>query len=201
MPRRDNEARVPHEAPLRDEAGLSRCSERTPRRASSHVLTFDFVLPKSCQDGDLEATSSWVVGPSSPRSREKCSPASHGRTTVAPPNTLKPERENPAYSRAFESTATGIRTPVSAVRGRRPSPLDDGGLGSVKIARQPLTPSAPCRNMCSCTAVLLQRTSAPSRRAACRTPRSPSAQVSRGRRSATCGAGRRAPGARGACTA
>src|SRR5918997_8877 len=25
------------------------------------------------------------------------------------------------------STATGIRTPVSAVRGRRPSPLDDGG--------------------------------------------------------------------------
>ncbi len=29
--------------------------------------------------------------------------------------------------RAFLSTATGIRTPVSAVRGRRPSPLDDGG--------------------------------------------------------------------------
>jgi hypothetical protein len=26
-----------------------------------------------------------------------------------------------------EHTATGIRTPVSAVRGRRPSPLDDGG--------------------------------------------------------------------------
>ena len=30
---------------------------------------------------------------------------------------------------ALGSTATGIRTPVSAVRGRRPSPLDDGGLG------------------------------------------------------------------------
>ena len=30
-------------------------------------------------------------------------------------------------SRALRSTATGIRTPVSAVRGRRPSPLDDGG--------------------------------------------------------------------------
>ena len=29
--------------------------------------------------------------------------------------------------RAAPSTATGIRTPVSAVRGRRPSPLDDGG--------------------------------------------------------------------------
>ena len=29
--------------------------------------------------------------------------------------------------RAFASTATGIRTRVSAVRGRYPSPLDDGG--------------------------------------------------------------------------
>ena len=27
----------------------------------------------------------------------------------------------------FRGTATGIRTPVSAVRGRRPSPLDDSG--------------------------------------------------------------------------
>jgi acetyl esterase/lipase len=36
--------------------------------------------------------------------------------------------ESPA-SGAFFSTATGIRTPVSAVRGRRPSPLDDGGAG------------------------------------------------------------------------
>src|SRR5205807_1210218 len=29
---------------------------------------------------------------------------------------------------AFTSTATGIRTRVSAVRGRRPSPLDDSGV-------------------------------------------------------------------------
>ena len=36
--------------------------------------------------------------------------------------------ETPAV-RGFVSTATGIRTPVSAVRGRRPSPLDDSGLG------------------------------------------------------------------------
>ncbi len=34
--------------------------------------------------------------------------------------------ENPRF-RGFRSTATGIRTPVSAVRGRRPSPLDDSG--------------------------------------------------------------------------
>ena len=33
----------------------------------------------------------------------------------------------PAGRRASRSTATGIRTPVSAVRGRRPSPLDDSG--------------------------------------------------------------------------
>ena len=31
------------------------------------------------------------------------------------------------HFRRRRSTATGIRTPVSAVRGRRPSPLDDGG--------------------------------------------------------------------------
>src|SRR4051812_46144831 len=32
------------------------------------------------------------------------------------------------------STATGIRTPVSAVRGRRPSPLDDGSRNSASLA-------------------------------------------------------------------
>jgi hypothetical protein len=31
------------------------------------------------------------------------------------------------WARRAGGTATGIRTPVSAVRGRRPSPLDDGG--------------------------------------------------------------------------
>jgi hypothetical protein len=38
----------------------------------------------------------------------------------------------------FSSTATGIRTPVSAVRGRRPSPLDDGGASADCT-------SGPCR--------------------------------------------------------
>ena len=38
--------------------------------------------------------------------------------------------ETPVFYRGFRSTATGIRTPVSAVRGRRPSPLDDGGAAS-----------------------------------------------------------------------
>ena len=36
-------------------------------------------------------------------------------------------RKKPAPQAGSSSTATGIRTPVSAVRGRRPNPLDDGG--------------------------------------------------------------------------
>src|SRR3954454_12419538 len=42
-------------------------------------------------------------------------------------------------------TATGIRTPVSAVRGRRPSPLDDGGLGRPSLASGPGAPPAAPR--------------------------------------------------------
>src|SRR5262245_53773303 len=50
------------------------------------------------------------------------------RTTVSRPVIHGPlERRNPLHRAGFGSTATGIRTPVSAVRGRRPSPLDDGG--------------------------------------------------------------------------
>src|SRR3954466_299209 len=41
---------------------------------------------------------------------------------------------NPARGAGPRSTATGIRTPVSAVRGRRPSPLDDGGRNSASLA-------------------------------------------------------------------
>ncbi|MEA2302331.1 MAG: hypothetical protein QOE44_2866 [Solirubrobacteraceae bacterium] len=40
----------------------------------------------------------------------------------------------PFLSRAFSNTATGIRTPVSAVRGRRPSPLDDSGESTASLA-------------------------------------------------------------------
>ena len=44
--------------------------------------------------------------------------------------------------RQARSTATGIRTPVSAVRGRRPSPLDDSGASRqssdpIRISRDP----------------------------------------------------------------
>jgi hypothetical protein len=42
-------------------------------------------------------------------------------------------RKRPSHGRS-RSTATGIRTPVSAVRGRRPSPLDDGGETRVRVA-------------------------------------------------------------------
>src|SRR5688572_25877919 len=60
--------------------------------------------------------------------------ASVGRQTDGPagccprrcPGTVQ-RPENPRFTGASVSTATGIRTRVSAVRGRRPSPLDDGG--------------------------------------------------------------------------
>src|SRR5919112_3005923 len=54
--------------------------------------------------------------------------------------------KNPALSRAFVSTATGIRTPVSAVRGRRPSPLDDGGAWPLRVASEP-TASGPAGSL------------------------------------------------------
>src|SRR3954447_25233734 len=47
------------------------------------------------------------------------------------------ERRKPATRASFLSAATGIRTPVSAVRGRRPSPLDDGGLEAGKCSVGP----------------------------------------------------------------
>src|SRR4051795_1083441 len=41
-------------------------------------------------------------------------------------------QEKPRDREASRGTATGIRTPVSAVRGRRPSPLDDSGTGTAQ---------------------------------------------------------------------
>jgi hypothetical protein len=41
-----------------------------------------------------------------------------------------PETRKAPYPRGASSTATGIRTRVSAMRGRRPSPLDDSGAQS-----------------------------------------------------------------------
>jgi hypothetical protein len=57
------------------------------------------------------------------------------RNGMSPPTSQN--KENPAICGAFVSTATGIRTPVSAVRGRCPSPLDDGGAYGARIARLP----------------------------------------------------------------
>ena len=57
--------------------------------------------------------------------------AEHWARTVA---RTRLNKRKPRILRVFRSTATGIRTPVSAVRGRRPSPLDDGG------------PAADCTN-------------------------------------------------------
>ena len=72
---------------------------------------------------------------SSARSKASSRPSSNVRRTVAPSSStvtgsvsIVPFLATVAKNHRFHrSTATGIRTPVSAVRGRRPSPLDDGG--------------------------------------------------------------------------
>ncbi len=45
------------------------------------------------------------------------------------------KRETPRRYGAKRHTANGIRTRVTAVRGRRPSPLDDGGAGEIEASR------------------------------------------------------------------
>jgi hypothetical protein len=48
---------------------------------------------------------------------------------LSSPGSALSKQKNPRISGGFLSTATGIRTRVTAVRGRRPSPLDDSGVG------------------------------------------------------------------------
>src|SRR5215217_9456086 len=69
--------------------------------------------------------------------RDACLPDTHTKRLIAAPVAARAslERKNPPNWRAFASTATGIRTPVSAVRGRCPSPLDDGGASAARIAK------------------------------------------------------------------
>jgi hypothetical protein len=45
------------------------------------------------------------------------------------PHRLEPDNKKALHLQGLlEDTANGIRTRVTAVRGRRPSPLDDGGV-------------------------------------------------------------------------
>ena len=53
---------------------------------------------------------------------------------IRPSEPKGPSNAETPCSGGFGSTATGIRTRVSAVRGRRPSPLDDSGGGGVLTA-------------------------------------------------------------------
>ena len=54
------------------------------------------------------------------------------------PVNAAPETRNARLSGALLNTATGIRTRVSAMRGRRPSPLDDSGANSCVEATKAL---------------------------------------------------------------
>ena len=68
-------------------------------------------------------------------------PFRHASCLWVPPRVPpKPEYDKtPATGGGFGSTATGIRTRVSAMRGRRPSPLDDSGAQSTgsRLAKRP----------------------------------------------------------------
>jgi hypothetical protein len=66
---------------------------------------------------------------------EETSPQCDWRSTLA----VNPSNDKrPRVSEAAVSTATGIRTRVSAMRGRRPSPLDDSGANSCVEATKAL---------------------------------------------------------------
>ena len=78
--------------------------------------------PSSCPPGRPPAAAT---------SRTICPPAPRGTSRRARRLTHVQQGGGPAWKTGFRGTATGIRTPVSAVRGRRPSPLDDSGSGPV----------------------------------------------------------------------
>ena len=74
------------------------------------------------------------------RSATNRCPSQNRRSAVG---RTSPERRKPRGREALRGTATGIRTPVSAVRGRHPSPLDDGGQRRSSLATDPLLSSSP----------------------------------------------------------
>jgi hypothetical protein len=91
-------------------------SSASPRANSFAALRFSNILRKATRDRD-------------------CTGDRTGRQAGRQPLL---ERETPRVHEANVSTATGIRTRVSAMRGRRPSPLDDSGANSCVEASKAL---------------------------------------------------------------
>jgi hypothetical protein len=148
-PRRKRHDAVAHGA-------LRRVRRRSSRRRSDPATAWSARLlrrtqpprgdrrPPAGDRGRTPATRARGCGshaPSGPRlclkeTRERLTPS---RRTVAQGVAQgRLTTRNAPFDGALLSTATGIRTPVSAVRGRRPSPLDDGGSGP----DEPSNPSA-----------------------------------------------------------
>ena len=101
------------------------CAQRLGRAASRQPARAGPSSRAAASPGRRGTSSSC---PAAPSHRFRSDFESFDGTALSPrPSPRAPQkRRNPLPERA-RSTATGIRTPVSAVRGRRPSPLDDGG--------------------------------------------------------------------------
>src|SRR5829696_8414699 len=71
---------------------------------------------------------------------------------TAGPGGAAPGNDETRLAGGLRGTATGIRTPVSAVRGRRPSPLDDSGRNRLRrvakgVRLRGLEPPRGCPHM------------------------------------------------------
>jgi hypothetical protein len=91
-----------------------------------------------CRSGARQGRARWVSDALAGPQRERPARPTFPIAFPAAPS----ERRKPRVCRASVGTATGIRTRVSAVRGRRPSPLDDGGPAD-DCSRAPQGPLVP----------------------------------------------------------
>jgi hypothetical protein len=122
----------------------------------------DWPLLAKRQPGLSQPVSPWAISRSSGRGPRSTPPRGryskrHARATTADLVRRSslwarvPTKPRALDRRASSHTATGIRTRVSAMRGRRPSPLDDSGALSTgaeasKSAR-PESSSTPCSRL------------------------------------------------------
>ena len=122
------------------ERGARRITHRAPAKHRSHLTG----APGSHGAGPVAEPDS-ARDPSTTAGPASCSPALR-RIAGAVEPAVEPahrKRKTPRENGALLSTATGIRTRVSAMRGRRPSPLDDSGADErLEASREPRTRNA-----------------------------------------------------------
>lgn len=120
---------LPHNY-LAEFGNLGTTCEVRPGYFKTISVTFSIWWTKHRSQLVAEEMGGFVGGPLCRYAGERIRWTAHRRSDNRPP-----QRRNPALGRGPRGTATGIRTPVSAVRGRRPSPLDDSGEEAGILAR------------------------------------------------------------------